>query len=393
MKRLTGDDQERMIRSRALPTGFELSRAFQPSGSQQSQSPNALAHFAEPSTESYGGSQSGRSISRTDRRDVPPINMAVVYQNSPFSLSSVGGSSNASPSTSISGDITYSANQSPMFQGSQTSSPFLTSGNDNFQRQFVPDNVSHSAPGTSRARSGSLMSLPSFSPLSGGSPLSYSRESVSVENMQFLYQPRYQEINQQSPGLDPQLGTLANLPLRSPLLNPMSNHSSTGNLMRRKSSSTMPVAGAEESFGGAGRLNLSSDEQLPNSEIHLQTQQIRRRQTQPTHPTPQYQPSGMATLSPMTQSQSPFRSTTFSQARQYSPTHPVTAYATTPTLHDEDQQARRPSFEASPIVLQSSVGEHLSPTSIYRPQQQQSQDYQNQSFAGFYQPSSQGTTQ
>ena len=165
MKRLTGDDQERMIRSRALPTGFELSRALQPGGSQQSQSPSALVHFAEPSTEPYGGSQAGRSISRTDRRGVPPINMAAVYQNSPFSWSSVGGSSNASPSTSISGDITHSANQSPMFQGSQTSSPFLTAGSDNFQRQFVPGNVSHSAPGTSRARSGSLMSLPSFSPI------------------------------------------------------------------------------------------------------------------------------------------------------------------------------------------------------------------------------------
>ena len=211
--------------------------------------------------------------------------------------------------------------------------------------------------------------------------------------MQFLYQPRYQEINQQSPGLDPQIGTLANLPLRSPLLYPMSNQSSTRNLIRRNSSSTMPLAGAEGSFGSAGRLNLLSQEQSPNADIHLQTHQIRRRQTQPTQPTPQYQPSGMANLSPTIQSHGPFRSTTFPQARQYSPTHPVTAYATTPTLHEENQQARRPSFEAPPAVWQPSVGEHLSPTTIYQPQPQQSQDYQNQNFAGFYQASSHGTPQ
>ena len=387
MKRLTGDDQERIMRSRALPTGFDLSRAFQPTGGEQSQPPSALAHFTGPSTSFAGGNQIGRAISRSDRRDVPPINMAVVYRNSPYSLSSAGGSSNASETTSISGDLTYSANQSPMFPGSQTSSPFPRG--ETFQRNFVPPNLNLSSPGTFRARSGSLMSLPSISPLSGGSPLAFPRERVSMDNMQVLYQSQYQGSNRQSPSFDPQFGSMANFPLPSPSLHPAQDYANTGTLMRRNSSSAMPASGAEESFDSAEWFNLSSNEQLPNTAFHVQTHQIRRRQTQPSQPTQQFQPSGMDTLSPATPSQGPFKSTTFPQARQPSPMHPMTSYATTATLQTELQQSRRSSFEASTAHWPATTSDHLSPAEIYQPQPQQSQHFQSQTLAGFYQAASQ----
>ena len=386
MKRLTGDDQERVMRSRALPAGFEFSRTLRPASSEQLQSPSALAHLVGPNTNLPGGSPIGRPVSRSDHRDVPPINMALVYRNPSYSMNSTGGSSNVSPSTSIN-----SANQSPMFAASPNSGPFLRSGGDNFSSTFNPANLGFPAQGSSRARSGSLMSLSPTSPLSGGSPLVYPRESLSMENIQAMHQTQYDGSSQENRSLDPDLGDMANRQVHLPQLLPNHSHQSAGGLARRNSSSAMPSAMPESSveagFETPGWFNLSSNEQLPHSDYHFQAHQIRRRQTQPTHPTQQYQPSGVATSSPTTQRQVPFGSTIYPQARQ-SPIQQMTPYAPS-TAFPTDA-----SFTASPTQGQSPVRDRVSSTDIYHPQlqqQQQSQGYQQGSnYPGYYQPSSRG---
>lgn len=363
------------MRSRALPATFEPPRPPQTTGGEQSQPPSALAHFSGSSTNFAGGRQIGGPINQSDRPDVPPINMPLVYRNPPYSLSSAGGSSNASESTSLSSDLTYSADRSPMFPGSQTASPFLSG--DSAQRNIVPPDANLSSPGAFRARSGSLMSLQSISPLSGDSPLAFPRERVSMENMRVLYQSQYGGSNQQYPSLDPRLGSMAEFSLGSQSLYPTPDYASNVTLLRRNSSGMVPEARAEESFNGAEWLNLSPHEQIPDRQFNPQPHHVRRRQTQPAQSTQQLQPSNADFSSPAIQLQHPFKSPTFPRARQPSLMHPVTSYATTAILHAEiQQQARHSSFEASPTYWPPTVSEYLSPTETYPPQPQPQQGQQ-----------------
>ena len=55
MKRLSGDDQGRMMRSRALPAGFNIAQGLRPSGPEQTNRPER-AQFGAPSS-SYGKSR------------------------------------------------------------------------------------------------------------------------------------------------------------------------------------------------------------------------------------------------------------------------------------------------------------------------------------------------
>ena len=377
------------MRSRALPTGFDPSRTLRPASSEQLQSPSALDHLIGPNTNLPGGSPIGRPISRSDRRDMPPINMTLVYHNPQYSMNSTGGSSNVSSSTSIS-----SANQSPLFTTSPNSSPFLRSGGDGFSRTLNTANLGFPAQGSSRARSGSLMSLPPTSPLSSGSPLVYPRESLSMENIQAMYQTQYDGSDQEPRSLNPQLGDMGNLQVHSLPLLPGRSHQSAGNLARRNSSSTLPSTMLEPNVEGGFEshewFNLSSNEQLPHSNYQFQAHQIRRRQTQPTHPTQQYQPSGIATLSLPTQRQGSFSSTVYPHARQSPPIQQSTPYAPS-TAFPTDA-----SFMASPTHPQSSIRDHVSHTNIYHPSQQQQQQQQGRSYQqdskhpGYHPPSSQG---
>ena len=389
MKRLTGDDQERMMRSRALPTGFDLSRTLRPATSEQLQSPSALAHFVGPNTNLTGVNPIGRPVSRSDGRDVPPINMALVYRNASYSMGSAGESSNVSPSTSI-----HSANQSPMFAASPNSSPFLRAAGDGFPRTFNPANLGFPAQANSRSRSGSLMNLAPTSPLSGGSPLAYPRESLSMENIHTMYHTQYSGGNQESGSLNPHLGGVVNIPVHSPSILPNQGHPSAADLAQRNSSSAMPGTVPESNVEGniesSPWFSPSSNQQLPRSDHQFQAHQIRRRQTQPTHPTRQYRPSGIATLSPTTQTPSSFSSTMYPQSRQPSPIQQMTPYAPSTAF------PTGPSFMGSPTIQQPTTNDRASPADVYhseRQQQQQSRSYQQDSnysgYSGYYQPPSQ----
>ena len=388
MKHLTVEDRERIMRSRALPRGFNIPRNFRPKSDNKSQPPSALAHFTAPSMKFGGGSLVGHSTSRPDRQNIPPVDVVTASQNPPDTLGNVGVSSNVLGNTAIGDDLAYSANASPMFPGSQVSSPFPRDGS--FHKSLVPPNLNLSSPSIYRARSTSFMSLPSISPSSTGSPLLFPRQQVSMDNMQVLYQSQYQCSNQPSFCLDPQLGDMADLSLPSPpSTNSTQNYADTGNCIRRHSTSTMPVADVGKRSQGTDWVDLSPNEQTSRNVFELQAPQVQRNQTQTSRSIPQFPPSGIDEVATRTQTQGQARATTLPQARQPAPVFPAAPYATTATVDAESQQVGDSSFGPSITHWPSTVGGYLSPMELYQPQPQHSQRYQNQTFAEFYQAASQ----
>lgn len=388
MKRMTVEDRERIMRSRALPRGFNIPRNFRPKSGANSQPPSALAHFTAPSMTIGGRSPIGHSSNRPDRQDIPPVDMVTVSQNPPDTLGNVGVSSNVPGNTAISDDLAYSANASPMFPGSQMSSPFPHDGS--FHKSLVPPNLNLSSLSTHRARSTPFMSLPSVSSSSNGSPLLFPRQQVSMDNMQVLYQSHYQCSNQTSFCLDPQLSNMVDPSLPSPpSINPTQNYADTENCIRRHSTSTIPVADVEKRSEGVEWVDLFSNEQLPKTVFEVQAPHDQRSQTQTSRSIPQFPPSSIDEVATRTQTQGPARATTLPQARHPAPVFPAVPYATTATMDLESQRVGDSSFGASITHWPSTVGGYLSPMELYQPQPQHSQRYQNQAFAEFYQEASQ----
>lgn len=163
MKRLTGDDQERIIRSRALPAGFDFSHGLQPAmleqqnlvpdvprvGSIEANPYMAVAHAQTP-------------VQQYEHRPVPPINMALVYRNPPFGMGTAGGSTNASPVSSVNEGTAFSGNQSPIFVNSRNPSPFQMSSS--FQRHYAAPNPSAMAQAQGAVPRGRASSLANISP-------------------------------------------------------------------------------------------------------------------------------------------------------------------------------------------------------------------------------------
>ena len=320
--------------------------------------------------------------------------MALVYRNPSYSLSSAGGSSaNVSPSSSINEGASYSANQSPLFGGSQHSSPFLRTGGGGFPRTFNPNSLGLSTQGNSRARAASAVTLSPTSPLSRGSSLDYGRDRASMENLQAMYQSHYDGSSQRTRGLEPQLGGgMANFQVNPSSYNPDQTLHGPQNIMRRNSASTVTGSGTEVSFQNPGWFAPSpTADQTLSPDFQLYSQQIRRRQTQPIHSTQQFAASGMSTLPP-NQTHESFSSTGYHQS---SPTQPqqiaqsqqLKPYASTNLFPTENP---RPSYTVSPRQQQSPVKSETSPTDVFQQQQQQQQQQgQGQGHPMYYYPSQQ----
>lgn len=162
LKRLTSDDQDRMIRSRALPADFDLSRTLQPTFGERRQSSSSFNQMPDPNL--FGGGEQRRPqntpLGPSDGRYVPPLSMAPVSGHSATNPGLAAGSVTISPVSSVYDGSAYSESPSPATPHRQSSSPFAWTGN------FPPNsNVHRPSPGLegqgflTRARKGSLAGL------------------------------------------------------------------------------------------------------------------------------------------------------------------------------------------------------------------------------------------
>ena len=132
LKRLTTDDQERMMRSRALPEDFDFAQTLQPN-LRDSRSPYETMPSIHNLSLTGGGMQQRPALELgSQRRNVAPTAMSSVYTNFPPTAGSAAGSANLSPVSSINEGSQYSGSQysenlSPLSTSTHLASPFSRS--------------------------------------------------------------------------------------------------------------------------------------------------------------------------------------------------------------------------------------------------------------------------
>lgn len=132
LKRLTTDDQERMMRSRALPEDFDFAQTLQPN-SRDARSPYETMPSLHNLSLTGGGMQQRPALDLgSQRRNVGPTAMSSVYTNFSPSAGSATGSADLSPVSSINEGSQYSGSQysenlSPLSTSTHLASPFSRS--------------------------------------------------------------------------------------------------------------------------------------------------------------------------------------------------------------------------------------------------------------------------
>ena len=153
LKRLTTDDQERMMRSRALPEDFDFAQTLQPT-LRDTRSPYETMPSLHNLSLTGGGMQQRPALELgSQRRNVAPTAMSSVYTNFPPSAGSAAGSANLSPVSSINEGSQYSGSQysenlSPLSTSTHLASPFSRSNS-----LSAPSQGHQSQVGQSRQRS------------------------------------------------------------------------------------------------------------------------------------------------------------------------------------------------------------------------------------------------
>ena len=132
LKRLTTDDQERMMRSRALPEDFDFAQTLQPNLRDTRSPYETMPSLHNLSLTGSGMQQRPVSNLGSQRRNGAPTAMSSVYTNFPPSAGSAGGSANLSPVSSINEGSQYSGSQysenlSPLSTSTHLASPFSRS--------------------------------------------------------------------------------------------------------------------------------------------------------------------------------------------------------------------------------------------------------------------------
>ena len=132
LKRLTTDDQERMMRSRALPEDFDFAQTLQPN-LRDARSPYETMPSLHNLNLTGGGMQQRSALDLgSQRRNVAPTAMSSVYTNFSPSAGSAAGSGNLSPVSSINegsqySGSQYSENMSPLSTSTHLASSFSRS--------------------------------------------------------------------------------------------------------------------------------------------------------------------------------------------------------------------------------------------------------------------------
>ena len=132
LKRLTTDDQERMMRSRALPEDFDFAHTLQPD-LRDTRSPYETIPSLNNLSLTGGGMQQRPALELdSQRRNVAPTAMSSVYTNFSPTVGSAAGSANLSPVSSINEGSQYSGSQysehlSPLTTSTHLASPFSRS--------------------------------------------------------------------------------------------------------------------------------------------------------------------------------------------------------------------------------------------------------------------------
>ena len=129
LKRLTTDDQERMMRSRALPEDFDFAQTLQPNLRDTRSPYETIPSFNNLSLTGGGMQQRPALDPGSQRRNVAPTAMPSVYTNFPPTAGSAAGSANLSPVSSINEGSQYSGSQysenlSPLTTSTHLASPF-----------------------------------------------------------------------------------------------------------------------------------------------------------------------------------------------------------------------------------------------------------------------------
>ena len=132
LKRLTTDDQERMMRSRALPEDFDFAQTLQPNLRDTRSPYETMPSLHNLSLTGGGMQQRPASELGSQRRNVAPTAMSSVYTNFPPAARSATGSANLSPVSSINEGSQYSGSQysenlSPLSTSTHLASPFSRS--------------------------------------------------------------------------------------------------------------------------------------------------------------------------------------------------------------------------------------------------------------------------
>ena len=132
LKRLTTDDQERMMRSRALPEDFDFAQTLQPNLRDTRSPYETIPTFNNLSLTGGGMQQRPPLELGSHRRNVAPTAISSVYTNLPPTAGSTAGSANLSPVSSINEGSQYSGSQysenlSPLTTSTHLASPFSRS--------------------------------------------------------------------------------------------------------------------------------------------------------------------------------------------------------------------------------------------------------------------------
>ena len=280
MKRLTGEDQERMMRSRALSLGFDFAQG-QISERQSILSPMSHTHTVDQSSRD-AIRQPRPSLTQYEYSQVPPISMNMVHRNPSLSTSVAEGSTNASPVSSANEGALYSGNQSPIFGASRNTSPFqpgrgtLQFHNIANQGALPPSQVPLRAEHTGSAANLSPTSTQSMNPLRFGSGRS------SLEGLHEFYQkvesPTGGGVGGHVTG--EQLGGLSQFQL-TPLHRANfrdTDHPNPQEQMRDFSLNMVDRVNFTPDFQNLNPWYMQNSDELPHSGLYLHAEHPRRRQ-------------------------------------------------------------------------------------------------------------------
>lgn len=183
MKRLTGDDQDHVIRSRALPAGFDLSATLRKQRPQQS--PSALPHFTGPGTSLLSRNNGSRGSSRhAARPQMSPVDTALARGLSPVSPKPACWSPYASSVSSMNNLTLRSAEVSPQFPSPSMSSMPQSAGS---LPSYVYGNSLSYESSNVRSRANSLMTSSPTSPMPASQYFAYNGRRYSDETMPTTY--------------------------------------------------------------------------------------------------------------------------------------------------------------------------------------------------------------
>ena len=122
LKRLTSDDQERMMTSRALPADFDFANTLQPSLGERRPSLRPTSPSSHPTSAGSGMGRRPQLNQSEDQQSFLPNNMASLFTN--LDVGSPAGSANLSPVSSFTEGSQYSGSQSPLMNTPQTFYPY-----------------------------------------------------------------------------------------------------------------------------------------------------------------------------------------------------------------------------------------------------------------------------